>query len=579
MRHVAQWVVAIAVVTGGLVGIPRGLAQPTVRDHRANPPPNERDHRTDERDHRAAPPPPAQPSPPPAQPSPPPAQPTPPPPPTERDHRRAAGPPDAPPPPRAETPSARAGFVWIPGRWDWRGRWEWIAGHEERERPGKKWREGRWERKGDAWAYIDGEWIEGGGARPADDYPREAPPPPRDEHPEARAGFVWIIGRWDWRAGKWEWVPGHWERERAGRRWNPGHWDKQGDRWAYVEGSWAEGVMAPPADNRPPPPPPPPAPPAADRPYEAPPPPRVEQPEARAGFVFLRGRWDWRGGKWEWIPGHWERPHAGKRWREGRWEQRDGAWALIEGDWEDEGAPPPPPPPTSDEPPRDHREHRREWRLDRPTVSSYWPIKGKAGGRVVIHGRNFPDDTVVLWNGTQVPGARVTPDEIVVAVPPDAATGMITLRTGHRRELAVGTYEVANYDAEAEARRLADEARRKAEAEWAERQRQLAKDRAARLAEFERRHQELVESREQRRAERLRELRARWEAAFLGDQDTQAELTLHAERVAELGRMREVAELSGNGKLVIRIGVAQSREDERHQERMSALHDAFGRKP
>jgi hypothetical protein len=43
--------------------------------------------------------------------------------------------------------------------------------------------------------------------------------------------------------------------------------------------------------------------------------------------------------------------------------------------------------------------------------------------------------------------------------------------------------------------------------------------------------------------------------------------------------MREIAELSENGKLVIRIGVAQSREDDRHRARMSALHDGFGRKP
>jgi hypothetical protein len=536
MRHVAQWLVAISVVTGGLAGSTRSFAQPTVRDHRV--------------------------------PNPEPPQPV-------RDHRKLPPGPTEPPPPRAEAPAAHAGFVWIPGRWDWRGKWEWVPGHEERERAGKKWREGRWDHRGDQWVYSDGEWIDAGDAKPAGDYPREAPPPPREENMAPKPGFVWIVGRWDWRAGRWEWVPGHWERERAGKRWNTGRWDKQGDRWTYVEGGWADGAALPP-DNRPHEPPP-----SDGRPREPPPPPREEGPAPRAGSVFLRGRWDWRNGKWEWIDGHWERERAGKQWREARWEQRDGAFALVDGEWVDVGAPPPAPPrPPADEPRSpDRREHHREWKLDRPMVSSYWPIKGKARGRIVIHGRNFPDDTVVLWDGTQITGAKVGPDEIVIAVPHSATTGMISLRTGRGRDLAVGTYEVADYDAAAEAKRLADEERKRAEQAWAERQRLLAKDRAARTAAFERHRQELAESSEQRRADRQREIRAKWEARFLADPDTQSELTLHAQRLAELERMREVAELSENGKLVIRIGVAQSREDDRHQARMTALHDGFGRKP
>src|SRR5262249_3240986 len=152
------------------------------------------------------------------------------------------------------------------------------------------------------------------------------------------------------------------------------------------------------------------------------------------------------------------------------------------------------------------------------------------------------------------------------------------------RDLTVGNFEVANYDAEAEARRLAEEERRRAEQAWAERQKQLAKDRAARLAAIEEHHPELDETRARPRAgrragERAGAEGARWEAAFLADRDIQAELTLHAQRTAEIVRMREVAELTGNGKLVVRIGVAQSREDDRHQARMTALHDSFGRKP
>ncbi|HEX4417229.1 MAG TPA: IPT/TIG domain-containing protein [Kofleriaceae bacterium] len=400
--------------------------------------------------------------------------------------------------------------------------------------------------------------------------PTEAPPPLREERQAARAGFVWIAGRWDWR-GKWEWIDGHWERERAGKRWNPGHWDRQGDHWSFFEGGWIEGGAA-----MPPPPLPGPPPPMNDgRPHAAPPPLREERIAARAGFVFVRGRWDWRNGNWAWIDGHWERERAGKQWREARWEQRDGAFVLIDGDWIIAGAVPPPPPAGGT---LSSIEHHHEWTIDRPMISSYWPPRGRIGSRIVIHGRNFPDDTAVLWNGSQINGARVGPDEIVVAVPPRATSGMLSLRAG-RRELFVGNYEVADYDAALEARRLADAARLKAEQDWADRQRSLAKDRAARQAAFDQQVQDEINTREQRRQDRLRELRAKWEAAFLADPDTQSELALHAQRVADLQRMKEVAELSENGKLVVRIGVASSREDQRHEDRMTALHGAFGRKP
>lgn len=66
--------------------------------------------------------------------------------------------------------------------------------------------------------------------------------------------------------------------------------------------------------------------------------------------------------------------------------------------------------------------------------------------------------------------------------------------------------------------------------------------------------------------------------AFLADAETQDELTLHAQRVAELVRMREIAEISNNGKVVVRIEIAQKREDERHEQRMTALKAAFGTK-
>ena len=144
MRRFEPWLIAISLAVGAVAGTTSVSAQPGVRDHRGPNPPPPVEH---DRDHRRQPP--------------------------------AAGPTEAPPPPHAETATARAGFVWVPGRWDWRGKWEWIAGHEERERAGKKWREGRWDHQGDRWVFSEGAWDDAGAARPPGDAPHEAPPPPR----------------------------------------------------------------------------------------------------------------------------------------------------------------------------------------------------------------------------------------------------------------------------------------------------------------------------------------------------------------------------------------------------------------
>jgi outer membrane lipoprotein SlyB len=67
----------------------------------------------------------------------------------------------APPAPPVETivPAPDPGYVWIPGTWQWHGRWIWVGGY----------------------------W---------------APPP----HPRA----VWIGGYWSRDPYGWHWVPGHW---------------------------------------------------------------------------------------------------------------------------------------------------------------------------------------------------------------------------------------------------------------------------------------------------------------------------------------------------------------------------------
>ena len=317
-------------------------------------------------------------------------------------------------------------------------------------------------------------------------------------------------------------------------------------------------------------------------PHEAPPPPREEKFEARKGYLWISGRWDWRDGKWAWQAGRWEREHAGKHWQAGHWDKNGEAFVFTDGVWVDgelvAAAPPPPPPPGAmgaiGAVPAVHEHH--EWKLDRPTVSSYWPTKGKPGTKIVIHGRNFPPDATVMWGADAVHGAKVESDKIIVEVPPTATSGTIAIHREHGRDLVVGNFDVAaGFDPEADARKQEDERRRVAEAEWAASQGALAKDRAARLAAEQKAEQDREANREQRRADRVAAIRAKWEQAFLADADTQAELTLHAQRVADLERMKDVAQIESNSKLGVRIDIATTRETQRHDQRMAALHDAF----
>jgi WXXGXW repeat (2 copies) len=184
-----------------------------------------------------------------------------------------------PPPPKAETYSTRPGFVFVKGRWNWQnGQWVWVAGHWDRERAGYAWNDGRWERRGNRWEWIEGTWavssgpppvtaqggvsVSSGGPPPrnephpvaqggvsvsssSSEYPTAAPPPLRSESQAARAGFVWVSGRWDWKSGTWAWVDGHWERERANQAWVAGRWEMQGNRWIWVEGRWEKSAAGP----------------------------------------------------------------------------------------------------------------------------------------------------------------------------------------------------------------------------------------------------------------------------------------------------------------------------------------------
>jgi len=66
----------------------------------------------------------------------------------------------APPPLRTEVqPPARAGYVWIPGYWDYRDRgYTWIDGHFEASRPGYVYVAPRYEEHEGRWRMYAGGW-------------------------------------------------------------------------------------------------------------------------------------------------------------------------------------------------------------------------------------------------------------------------------------------------------------------------------------------------------------------------------------------------------------------------------------
>jgi hypothetical protein len=67
---------------------------------------------------------------------------------------------EAPPAPRAErVPSARRGYVWAPGYWEWKhGKHVWTRGHWIRERRGYVYREPVWEERNGRWVMQRGGW-------------------------------------------------------------------------------------------------------------------------------------------------------------------------------------------------------------------------------------------------------------------------------------------------------------------------------------------------------------------------------------------------------------------------------------
>lgn len=67
---------------------------------------------------------------------------------------------------------------------------------------------------------------------------------------------------------------------------------------------------------------------------EAPPAPRVERmPEARRGYTWVAGHWEWRHNRHQWVRGTWLRDRHGYVYHQPTWAERDGKWEMRRGAW------------------------------------------------------------------------------------------------------------------------------------------------------------------------------------------------------------------------------------------------------
>jgi hypothetical protein len=68
--------------------------------------------------------------------------------------------PGEPPAPKVEAPppAPDVTFVWIPGAWEWRGNWVWVAGRWDRPHPGRVWMAGHWQHRRHGSVWIGGHW-------------------------------------------------------------------------------------------------------------------------------------------------------------------------------------------------------------------------------------------------------------------------------------------------------------------------------------------------------------------------------------------------------------------------------------
>jgi hypothetical protein len=67
----------------------------------------------------------------------------------------------------------------------------------------------------------------------------------------------------------------------------------------------------------------------------APPAPRVEViPEARAGYVWAPGYWNYSDHHHVWVNGRYIHEHHGHHWVADGWEQRGERWHFVAGHWQ-----------------------------------------------------------------------------------------------------------------------------------------------------------------------------------------------------------------------------------------------------
>jgi hypothetical protein len=128
-------------------------------------------------------------------------------------------------------------------------------------------------------------------------------------------------GYWNWDVGRHVWLSGRWERERSGHQYQSGGWVRDGSGYRLRAGSWEPVAQA-----------------RYDHIRVAPPKPRYERiPNARDGYVWQQGYWDWRRNRHQWVSGVWVAERPGYNYTQPNWVQRDGRWFFEQSSWTPRG--------------------------------------------------------------------------------------------------------------------------------------------------------------------------------------------------------------------------------------------------
>ncbi|GAA0409173.1 YXWGXW repeat-containing protein [Massilia aurea] len=63
---------------------------------------------------------------------------------------------------------------------------------------------------------------------------------------------------------------------------------------------------------------------------------REAVPNARRGFDWVPGYWNWNGRRHDWVGGHWEKVRPGYAYQRAQWRQDRNGWHLDRGGWRQE---------------------------------------------------------------------------------------------------------------------------------------------------------------------------------------------------------------------------------------------------